>query len=338
MSLQQILAEHSRNISDNIGHAQDIATENADRKAGDLEEKFQHVKDSIEGAGGEIAAIGGAYHMGRKVFKKVQEARRAAKAIRGTGQETSDIQIDLPEGSSEAGGSQSSRPTTGEGEEPNPEAHTTEEPSQAGEASGETEAVQPEQAEAPESGGGGSEGSQAVDDATKGEFPERGPSSGQPSGDLARNVEGGADEGAQAAEGGAKEARTVASVADEAGDVAADEAGDVGSALGRAGAEALGRGTSALVVNNADTATQAASKLAGIGGDALSAGLDTASAVLDALGPVGEVAGVITSLVGLFEGLGHKKKEVEQTGEEATAGGPITAAVDPKALQMTATM
>ena len=341
MSLQQILAEHSRNISDNLSHAQDIATENADRKAGDLEEKFQHVKDSIEGAGGEIAAIGGAYHMGRKVFKKVQEARRAARALKGTGQEASDIQIDLPEGSSEAGGSQSSKPQTSTNEEQtDPEAHTTEEPSQAGEASGETEAVQPEQAEASESGGGGSEGAevereaaqrQAVDDATKGEFPERGPSSGQPSGDLARNVEAGADEGA-------KETRTVASVADEAADAGAEEAGDVGSALGRAGAEALGRGTSALVVNNADTATQAASKLAGIGGDALSAGLDTASAVLDALGPVGEVAGVITSLVGLFEGLGHKKKEVEQTGEEATAGGPITAAVDPKALQMTATM
>ena len=342
MSLQQILAEHSRNISDNISHAQDIATENADRKAGDLEEKFQHVKDSIEGAGGEIAAIGGAYHMGRKVFKKVQEARRAARALRGTGQETtSDIQIDLPEGSSESGGSQSSKPQTSKNEEQtDPEAHTTEDPTPAGEASGETEPVQPEQAEAPESGGGGSEAAevereaaqrQAVDDATKGEFPERGPSSGQPSGDLARNVEAGADEGA-------KETRTVASVADEAADAGAEEAGDVGSALGRAGAEALGRGTSALVVNNADTATQAASKIAGVGGDALSAGLDTASAVLDALGPVGEVAGVITSLVGLFEGLGHKKKEVEQTGEEATAGGPITAAVDPKALQMTATM
>ncbi len=348
MSLQQILAEHSRNISDNIGHAQDIATENADRKANDLEEKFQHVKDSIEGAGGEIAAIGGAYHMGRKIYKKVQQARQAAKAIRGTGSEaSSDIPIDLPEGTSEAGGSQSSRPTTGEGEEPNPEAHTTEEPSEAGEASGETEPVQPEQAEDPVSGGGGDEGAeiereaaqrQAVDDATKGEFPERGPSSGQPSGDLARNTQGGADEGAQAAEGGAKEARTVASVADEAADTGAAEAGDVGSALGRAGAEALGRGTSALVVNNADTATQAASKIAGLGGDALSAGLDTASAVLDALGPVGEVAGVITSLVGLFEGLGHKKKDVEETGEAASAGGPITAAVDPKALQMTATM
>mgnify|MGYP003114617865 CR=1 FL=1 len=143
MSLQQILAEHSRNISENIGHAQDLATENADRKANDLEEKFQHVKDSIEGAGGEIAAIGGAYHMGRKIYKKVQQARQAAKAIRGTGTtDTSDIKIDLPEGSSEAGGSQSSRPTTGEGEEPNPEAHTTEEPSEAGEASGETEPVQ----------------------------------------------------------------------------------------------------------------------------------------------------------------------------------------------------
>ena len=336
MSLQQILAEHSRNISDNISHAQDIATENADRKAGDLEEKFQHVKDSIEGAGGEIAAIGGAYHMGRKVFKKVQEARRAARALRGTGQEASDIQIDLPEGSSEAGGSQSSKPSTSTNEEQtDPEAHTTEEPSQAGEASGETEPVQPEQAEAPESGGGGSEaadtitdpdtviggkGAYQLEDAREGSV--QGPLQEQPKGDLARNIASDDSEPTTIAKAGAKEGeRNIASVADEAADAGAEEAGDVGSALGRAGAEALGRGTSALVVNNADTATQAASKLAGLGGDALSAGLDTASAVLDALGPVGEVAGVITSLGGLFEGLGHKKKEVKKLAKRLQLEG-----------------
>ena len=107
--------------------------------------------------------------MGRKVFKKVQEARRAARALRGTGQETtSDIQIDLPEGSSESGGSQSSKPQTSANEEQtDPEAHTTEEPSQAGEASGETEPVQPEQAEAPESGGGGSEGAERLKTSSK---------------------------------------------------------------------------------------------------------------------------------------------------------------------------
>jgi hypothetical protein len=335
--LQQILAEHSKNITDNLSHANEIATENAERKSNTLEERFQHVKDTIEGAGGEMTALSGAYHMGRKVFKKVQQARQAARAIRGTGEDptTSDIKIDLPEGSSESGGSQSSRPQT-TGEEANPEAHTTEDQPTAGESSGDTESVQPEQQEESSSGGGGEEGADTIRDPDtqiggrgrfqiqEGEVRDAG--TGQPQGDLARNVASGeADEAP---------ARVVAS---EAADVGADEAGTAGEALAKTGADALGRGASALVVNNADTATQAASKLAGVGGDALSAGLDTASAVLDALGPVGEVAGVITSLVGLFEGLGHKKKDVEATGQEASADTPVSTAIDPKAL-MASTM
>jgi hypothetical protein len=333
-SLQEILQQHSQSITNNLSHANDIATANVDRKANDLEEKFQHVKDSVEGAGGDLVALGGAYHLGRKVIKKVRAAKQAAQAIQGSGEEPGDdIKIDLPEGSSESGGTQSSRPQVGDAETTDPEAHTTEDAPQAGQASGDTEPVQPEQTEAPESGGGGGEADttfgqnvgrqQAVDAATKGEFPER--PSGQPSGDLAKNV-GTPDE-----EGG----RQVASLADEVGDAGAEEAGSVGETLGRTAAETLGKGTSSLVVNNADTATQAASKLAGLGGDAVSAGLDTASAVLDALGPVGEVAGVITSLVGLFEGLGHKKKDVEETGQEAGADTPVSTAIDPKALMAT---
>lgn len=75
----------------------------------------------------------------------------------------------------------------------------------------------------------------------------------------------------------------------------------------------------------------------GLGGDAS----ETASSILpevgealDFLGPIGEFAGLITGLVGLFEGLGHKKAEPKpvsgQSGEVAqqTAGTGI----DPKAL------
>lgn len=320
MSLQEILAEHSRSIADNISHATDIASENAERKANTLEEKFQHVKDSIEGAGGDVAALGGAYHMGRKIFKKVKQARQAAQSIRGSGAEPGDnVKIDLPEGSSESGGNQSSKPTTSE--DPAADSEAVTQPSDtptAGESEGTTEPVQPEQAEAPESGGGGSEGQLA---SIKEE---------EPPGDLGRNLGAGEEDGV-------KSTRTVASVADEGADVGADAAGDVGETLAKTGANVLGK-TSALVVDNADTATQAASKLAGIGGDALSAGLDTASAVLDALGPVGEVAGVITSLVGLFEGLGHKKKDVETTSTQGTGTQATSAAVDPEALAGTKTM
>ena len=73
MSLQQLLAEHSRDIAANLSHTQEMAQDNVDRKANDLEEKFQHAKDSIEGLGGEIAAGSAAYHMGRKIYTKYQE-------------------------------------------------------------------------------------------------------------------------------------------------------------------------------------------------------------------------------------------------------------------------
>lgn len=321
-ALQQILAEHSRNISDNLSHANEIATDNSDRKANDLEEKFQHVKDSIEGAGGDLAAIGGAYHMGRKIYKKVQQAKRAAQAIRGTGTDSSSVQVDLPEGESpggESGGSQSTPKQASEAPEADPESVT--QPSDtptAGETEGESSSVQPEQAEAPESGGGGSEGLESS-------VAEPKSLSGQGDYSISESMGKLPDE--------AGEARKIASVADEAADTGTEAASGAGDVAGNL----LGK-TSAMVVNNADTATQAASKLAGIGGDALSAGLDTASAVLDALGPVGEVAGVVTSLVGLFEGLAHKKKDVDTGGEAATAEAPTQAAVDPKALAETSTM
>ena len=75
----------------------------------------------------------------------------------------------------------------------------------------------------------------------------------------------------------------------------------------------------------------------GLGGDASDAAssiLPEVGEALDFLGPIGEFAGLITGLVGLFEGLGHKKEEPKpisgQTGDIAPqqAGGGI----DPAAL------
>ncbi len=212
MSLAELLAEHSRDINANISHSNEMASDNAERKANTLEEKFQHAKDSIESAGGEVAAAAGAYHLGRKIYQKYQ----AKKAQR--------VQ------SNEDGKSNNSEDAQKEAPEPEPEA-------------------------------GGAEG------------------------DVSELTETGAKDLAGATK----------SVASEASD-------------------------------------NILSKVAGAGGDALTAGLDTASAVLDALGPVGEVAGVITSLVGLFEGLHHHKKEVEETGESDVAQTTAEAGLDPKAL------
>lgn len=74
----------------------------------------------------------------------------------------------------------------------------------------------------------------------------------------------------------------------------------------------------------------------GLEGDAsegISSALPEIGEALDFLGPLGEVAGLITGLVGLFEGLGHKPEEpkaITQPGQVAlqSAGGGI----DPKAL------
>lgn len=356
-TLQQILAEHSRSITDNISHASDIATENADRKANNLEERFQHVKDTIESAGGELAAIGGAYHIGRKVYKRIQQAKQAGKALMGEGTDYSsgdfnNLKIDLQDGQEpgtalkESGGNTSTPKQPTETPEANPENITTEDQPTAGETSGETQAVQPEQAEASASGGGGSEGADTITDPDimiggRGAYDienvregaVQGPLQQRPTGDLMRNIETeGQGEAADpdVIQKTSGEVTNDFKIADEAADTGADDA--IG-ALRQTGSDILGK-TSNMVVNNADSISQTASKLAGMGGDAISAGLDTASAVLDALGPVGEAAGIITSLVGLFEGLGHDKKDVETTGQEAGVNAPTSTAIDPKALQM----
>ena len=50
------------------------------------------------------------------------------------------------------------------------------------------------------------------------------------------------------------------------------------------------------------------------------------------MGPVGEGIGLITSLVGLFEGIGHHKKEItEQAETGATTSGIDTSALTQKA-------
>tara|TARA_R100000697_G_scaffold120831_1_gene146689 strand:+ start:15626 stop:16915 length:1290 start_codon:yes stop_codon:yes gene_type:complete len=64
---------------------------------------------------------------------------------------------------------------------------------------------------------------------------------------------------------------------------------------------------------------------------ALDTGLITTDAVLDSVPVVGEVASVITGLIGLFEGIGHKNdpdKETTAVGAPATA----TTGIDPQAV------
>jgi hypothetical protein len=68
--------------------------------------------------------------------------------------------------------------------------------------------------------------------------------------------------------------------------------------------------------------------------ESLDTGLLTSDAILDGIPVVGEVASVVTGLVALFEGLGHKadpddKKAQPQTGAPAQG----STAIDPEALE-----
>ena len=70
MSLADILANHSRDISARIQHQNDADEAVAQRKATTLEEHFQNAKDAIENVGTELASAGTAFHMGRKIYTK----------------------------------------------------------------------------------------------------------------------------------------------------------------------------------------------------------------------------------------------------------------------------
>ncbi len=287
MSLAELLAEHSRDINANISHSNEMASDNAERKANTLEEKFQHAKDSIESAGGEVAAAAGAYHLGRKIYQKYQakKAQRVQSNEDGKSNNSEDAQKEAPE------------------PEPEPEEDTIK-------TGGDEDIIKPssltEEDTIPQ------EKTTKIDDSNVGEPEEK------PSGDLGRNT---ASEEADPEKTTTEEKPTPEP---EAGGAE----GDV-SELTETGAKDLAGATKSVASEASDNIL---SKVAGAGGDALTAGLDTASAVLDALGPVGEVAGVITSLVGLFEGLHHHKKEVEETGESDVAQTTAEAGLDPKAL------
>ena len=90
-----------------------------------------------------------------------------------------------------------------------------------------------------------------------------------------------------------------------------------------------------MAKNVASKATNALkSTLPESGMDALDTGLLTSDAILDGIPVVGEIASVVTGLIGLFEGLGHKadpddKKAQPQTGAPAQG----STAIDPEALE-----
>jgi len=339
MALAQLLANHSRDLTATINHQNSVKQDNVDRKANDLEEKFQHVKDSIEGAGGEITALAGAYHMGRKIYQKVQ-AKRAelkAKANNPTQSDGDGRATDASQNSGapepEAGTEESGATTSADAEDARTtQAQATEEaqPDAQPIADEPAEATQPSAGagedtitDETENIGGGSRYQLGDDDAIPGS------ASKQPSGDLSRNLA--SDDSPQttiAKTGGVDDSNSGLAKVGELADPDAP-----GEGMIQRGLTKVSNVGDDLMGGVRNVGKKIASKVgATIGEDALSGGLETASTVLDTLGPIGEVAGVITGLVGLFEGIGHKKKDVGETGQEATSSAQVSAGVDTSAL------
>ena len=94
-SLADLLAGYSAEIDARVAHNTEQEQSNLDRKAIGIEETFQHAKDTVESIGGEVAGVGAAIHLGRKVYKKYKEKYGKKKADEpdsneNTGQENTD--------------------------------------------------------------------------------------------------------------------------------------------------------------------------------------------------------------------------------------------------------
>jgi hypothetical protein len=388
MSLTQLLAEHSRDISANLAHTQEMAQDNVDRKANDLEEKFQHAKDSIEGLGGEIAAGGAAYHMGRKIYTKYQEKygnRQAQRQVpeeertgfgnqpgdepKNTGSSDGAAQSEEGRSASGNGGTDSgeggeqpeAKPTTTDAEaDPSVGAAADDDvaPVKDSPISDADESVAKQLDDAYPNSGMGDDyrqaaQSQANRNAQLQQQQQQKESDSKPvseeqaspdeatQGGTRQAAQTGADEAESAHQsGGASEAADEGQTL-EPSDIRADMSQGKGSAtsdLGNDGASAGADTGDVSASLGGDVAADAdgigARALGSLTSTGLEAGLDTASAVLDALGPIGEGIGVITSLVGLFEGLHHHKKDVN---EQSDIGG-ANAGVDTSALQQTSSV
>ena len=79
MSLQNLLQQYSNQITARQEHQEQIDNEAGERKAQTLQEKFETARDAITSAGAELGSAGAAMHLGRKLYRKMQE-RRAAQA------------------------------------------------------------------------------------------------------------------------------------------------------------------------------------------------------------------------------------------------------------------
>lgn len=116
-------------------HRTDMEKQLNNAKAEDINDKYSHIQNVINEAGGSIGGFGGAFHLGRKVYKKVKAAKAKVQEAKNTFEDLkgkmNDVKSDVnstlsgtkatPEninsmgkGESEAGEIKSGGPTTAE--------------------------------------------------------------------------------------------------------------------------------------------------------------------------------------------------------------------------------
>jgi len=301
-------------------HANDLEQESKDRKAGDIQEKFEYLDKMMNESGGAIGGFGGAFHLGRKVYKKVQGARDKAKELQSKaddlkqklGKETKPEEN--PIDNLKANGTEDSNVNIGEQENvpeynasriksddaPSADADTGEVGENINQAfdrlSGADDRPPPAQADP--------QANTASRAPAEGDVELEGRS-------TSALEEGGTKVMESQGEGGARIGAVSDDIAEGAGRAGSRAATDAGNLLknGVDSDEIIGQGTKVV-----------AKAVAKVGGDAIGGAMETAGAVLDFLGPVGEVVGAGLALGSFFHDLfGHKK---EQAQEIASKGGP----------------
>ena len=405
-SLADLLAGYSAEIDARVAHNTEQEQSNLDRKAIGIEDTFQHAKDTVESIGGEVAGVGAAIHLGRKVYKKYQDKYGKKKADEpdsneNTGQENTESTRPDEGGSGEnegaddgagQGGGTDAQPGADAGNVDansvtNAAADDAADDARTGDPAGNDPA-------AGDSGSAGTstvadEGADAAADAgqaaavgettttvgqdiasgartTGGEFGGAG-TGGEEFGDMGSDALGQVvrvrptqivqtTPQAQAAQSGTAPSQPTSQAAaptdapppPTAADVpppsgaAADDAADAAEQLARTGESTISKltGGASDAINSAgkvvgNIGKQLGSKLGVTAGEEAGSeagGLITTEGVLDALGPIGEIGGAIVGLVGLFEGLFHKPKPVEDT---MSADAPVetqVGGIDPTAL------
>ncbi len=78
MSLQQLLASYSQDITAKDNQANELNDENKDRKATTMREQFEHHIEAINSGSQDLMGAAGAYHLGRKIYNKYKGKRADA--------------------------------------------------------------------------------------------------------------------------------------------------------------------------------------------------------------------------------------------------------------------